>query len=80
MGRKPIFDRAMTPAERQRRRREKLRAARAKDNEPAEDWFSAMRLRPGDLVPFDDKDFEPFDPADFEPAELEPWEPDGGVS
>ena len=65
MGRKPIFDRAMTAAERQRRRREKLRAERAKANEPAEDWLSAMLLQPGDLVTFD-------------PAELEAWEPDEG--
>ena len=68
----------MTPAERQRRHREKKYAARAESGQSIAAWFQAHRLRPGDLVRFVDKDFESLDPADiepFDPAELEPWKP-----
>ena len=54
MPRKPIFDRAMTTAERQRRHREKKRAEQA----------SPDQLMEG-LQPFDIDDFVRFDLADF---------------
>ena len=60
MGRKPIFDKPMTPAERQRRHREKkyLAAKRTHDEQSVEEWWASMRIQPGDLVPFDFEDFE----------------------
>ena len=69
MGRKPIFEKAMTPAERQRRHREKkyLAAKRIHDEQSVDEWWASMRIQPGDLVPFDPADLVPFDPADLKP-------------
>ena len=61
MGRRPIFEKPMTAAERQRRHREKKDAKRAIAEGSIADWFEEHRIRPGDLVPLDLSDFEPFD-------------------
>ena len=58
MPRKPIFDKAMTPAQRQRRHRAKKHAELASPDQSVEEWLLSMRLQPGDLVPFDPEDFE----------------------
>ena len=67
MGRKPIFDKAMTAAERQRRHREKKYSAamKAQSEMSTDEWLASLRFDPGDLVGFDPSDLVGFDPEDF---------------
>ena len=88
MSRRPIFDKPMTAAERQRRRREKKRAdarLRAEPDQSDEESLLFMLVQAGDLTPldpaelelFDTDNLEPFDLKDltpFDPAELEPFD------
>ena len=66
MGRQSIFEKPMTPAERQRRHRKKkyLAARRTHDEQSVEEWWASMRIQPGDLVTLDSAEVEPVNSED----------------
>ena len=63
-GRKPIFDSAMTPAERQRRHRAKKRRERANPYLSVEEVLAPFVFKPGELE-------ELMESMAFKPGELE---------
>jgi hypothetical protein len=64
MGRKPIFEKPMTGAERQRRHRAKKRRANPEQSNTGR--LETMLLQPGDL-----------ERMLTQPGDLEPWNPSG---
>ena len=73
-GRKPIFDCAMTPAERQRRHREKKRRERANPELSIEEVLAPFVLEPGEFLAMcikPDELEELLESMAFKPGELE---------